>query len=77
VIASRRTILNGWPLIHKIWFGIVIVGYLVAAYRVDKGKKYGYFGLWRQDLRLAPLALLAAMIWGGGVLVLVALHFVK
>jgi hypothetical protein len=73
VIASRRTILNGWPLIHKIWFGIVIVGFLVAAYRMDK-EKYGY---WEYDLRLAPLALLAALIWGRGVLVLVALHLVR
>jgi hypothetical protein len=70
---GRRTKLGSWPLVPKIWLGIVSAGFLVAAYRVDKGKKYGY---WSQRLRLAPLALLAALIYVVGMLVLDALHLV-
>lgn len=67
--------MNGWPLIPKVWLGIVCVGFLVAAYRVDKGKEYGNWG-WRQRLRLAPLALLAFLIYVVGLFVLHALHLV-
>jgi hypothetical protein len=68
---SEGVLLNGWPMIVKIWLGIVCAGFLVVSYRVDKGKKWGY---WSQRLRLAPIAFLAFLLFMVGMLVLHAFH---
>jgi hypothetical protein len=65
--------LNGWPMIVKVWLAVVCVGFLVVSYRVEKGKKWGY---WSQRLRLAPIAFLAFLLFAVGVLVLHAFHLV-
>ena len=70
---SEDVLLNGWPIIVKFWLGLVCAGFLVASYRVDKGKKWGY---WSQRLRIAPIALLAFLLFVVGLLVLHAFHLV-
>lgn len=39
---SEIALLNTWPMIEKVWLGIVCVGCLVVSYRVDKRKKRAY-----------------------------------
>jgi hypothetical protein len=70
---SRSARLNTWPMIVKVWLGIVCTGFIVVAYRAGKGKKWGY---WSQSLRLAPLALMAFLVFVVGILVLHAFHLV-
>ena len=65
-------LLSGWPIIEKVWLGIVCAGCLAACYRVNKGREWD----WRQRLRLAPIAFLAYLLFVVGTLVLQAFHLV-
>ena len=72
-VQRRGALLNDWPIIMKVWLGIVSTGFLVVAYRVDRGKKYSY---WSQRLRLAPIAMLTFLVFVAGLLVLRAFDLV-